>query len=80
MQNLNDEKEKFSHRLIEDLASKQDMSEVAATAPPDKLEPGGEVGGVEEPSDARRRHKDLQQGHRQDLEDCEDGVTTCDEG
>ena len=62
-------KEKFSHRLIEDLASKQDMSEVAATAPPDKLEPGGEVGRVQEASDARRRNKDLQHS-RQDLEDA----------
>ena len=45
------------------------MSEVAATAPPDKLEPGGEVGRVQEASDARRRNKDLQHS-RQDLEDA----------
>ena len=63
-------RKKFSHRLIEDLASKQDMSEVAATAPPYKLEPGREVGGVKKTSDARGRHKDLQQGHCQDLEDA----------
>ena len=62
-------KKSFSHRLIEDLASKQDMSEVAATAPPDKLEPGGEVGRVQEASDARRRNKDLQHSC-QDLEDA----------
>ena len=70
MQYQNDKKEQFSHRLIEDLASKQDMSQVAATAPPHKLEPGGEVGGVKEPSDARGRHEDLQQGQRQDSEDA----------
>ena len=53
-------RKKFSHCLIEDLASKQDMSEVAATAPSDKLQPCGEVGCVQEASDARGRHKDLQ--------------------
>ena len=63
-------KRKLSHRLIEDLASKQDMSEVATTASPDKLEPGGEVGRVEETSDPRRRHQNLQQGHCQDSEDA----------
>lgn len=36
------------------------MSEVASTAPPDELEPRGEVGGVQEAADACRRHKDLQ--------------------
>ena len=45
------------------------MSEVAATAPSDKLEPGGEVGGVQETSDARRRNKDLQHNWFQDLEE-----------
>ena len=51
---------KVSHRLIEDLASEQDMSEVASTTPPDELEPRGEVGGVQEAADACRRHEDLQ--------------------
>ena len=74
-----------SHRLIEDLASKQDMSEVAATTPPDKLQPCGEVGCVQEASDARGRHQDLQRHSRQDVkEDArllgKDGVSTCDEG
>ena len=61
--------EKVSHRLIEDLASKQDMSEVATTAPPHKLEPCREVGRVQEASDARRRHEDLQHS-RQDVKDA----------
>ena len=46
------------------------MSQVAATTPPHKLEPGGEVGGVEETSDARRRNEDLQEGHCQDSKDA----------